>query len=122
MAGGKKVLIVEDEKPMNKALSLKLKHAGYETVQAYNGEEALEQLQGGSFDIVLTDLIMPKMDGLTLLARMKEEQIDLAVIVLTNLSQEEDKQKAMDLGAKDFFVKSNTPIVDIVQYVERILA
>lgn len=117
----KKILIAEDEKPMAKALELKLTHEGYDAKAVFNGEEALAELEHGEFDLAILDLMMPKVDGFTVLAKLKEKGKTMPIIVLSNLSQEEDEAKARALGATKFFVKSNTPLADIVQHVREVL-
>lgn len=118
----KAILIVEDERPLSHALEMKLKHQGYATTVVTNGKDALAALQAGHFDLVLTDLIMPSMDGFGLLTSMREHQISVPAIVLSNLGQDEDRAKTKELGAIDYFVKSNTPIADIVRRVEQALS
>lgn len=117
----KKILIAEDEKPLAQALEFKFTRAGFITRNAVNGKEALALMQREKFDLLLLDLIMPKMDGFTVLAEMKKISINVPVIIISNLSQERDKEKARALGACDFFVKSNIPIADVVKYVKSIL-
>ena len=117
----KKILIVEDEKPIARALELKLTGAGYKIGYAGNGEEALAYLEHGKPDLILLDLIMPKMDGFSTLETLKKNGSTIPVVVLTNLGQGEDITRAKDLGAKDFFIKSNTPIADIVEKVKTFL-
>ena len=117
----KKVLIGEDEKPIAKAFELKLQKAGLETKVVSNGEEVLAALEQETFDLILLDLMMPKVDGFAVLAELKKRSIATPVIVTSNLSQEEDIKKAKELGAKDYFVKSNTAISDVVQYVKQVL-
>ena len=117
----KKVLIAEDEKPMAKALELKLNNSGFEAKAVFNGNEAILEMEKEKYDLLLLDLMMPSMDGFSVLEKMKEKGIKIPVIVSTNLSQEEDVQKAKDLGAKDYFVKSDTPINKVVEYVQKIL-
>ena len=70
---------------------------------------------------IVCDLIMPKMDGFTVLAILKEMKIKTPVVVLSNLSQKEDEKYAKDFGAKDFFIKSNTPIEAIVVRIQELL-
>lgn len=117
----KKVLIVEDERPMARALELKLTHGGYDAKAVFNGEEALAELDRQKYDLILLDLVMPVMDGFAFLAKMKERRISTPVIVATNLSQEEDLQRAKKLGTKEYFIKSNTPIAEVVRRVKSIL-
>ena len=113
----KRILIVEDEKPMARSLELKLNNSGFETVIASDGEAALENLKKQKFDLVLLDLMIPKIDGFGVIKAMKENGDKTPVIVASNLGQEDDAQKAKTLGAKWYFVKSDTPINKIVDYI-----
>lgn len=113
----RRILIVEDERPMAQALELKLAHEGFDARAVFNGEDGLESLKNEKYDLVLSDLIMPKMDGFRLLEEMRKLKISVPVIVLSNLSQVEDEKKAKSLGAVGFYVKSNTSISDIVTHV-----
>ena len=117
----KKILIFEDEKPMAHALELKLKHAGFDAKAVFNGEDGIKLLQKEKFSLILLDLIMPKMNGFAVLEALKAQKIETPVIVLSNLSQEEDEKRAKALGVKEFFIKSNTPIVKIVERVAQFL-
>ena len=96
---------------------MKLKNQGYQARTVNNGEEALSELQNGTYDFVLLDLIMPKLDGFAVLQGLKSRGQKIPVIVLSNLGQEEDRAKAKELGAINYFVKSNTPIAQIVEAV-----
>jgi len=117
----KKILIIEDEKPIARALELKFMHAGFSAQSVINGEEGIALLQKNTFDLVLLDLVMPKMDGFHVLEQIKELKLNTPVIILSNLSQAEDEKKAKQLGARDFFIKSNIPIANIVERVKNIL-
>ncbi|OGJ67929.1 hypothetical protein A3J34_03205 [Candidatus Peribacteria bacterium RIFCSPLOWO2_02_FULL_51_10] len=97
---------------------MKLKRQGYETQVATNGSDALAELKKKNFALVLLDLIMPVMDGFAVLEEMKKGKIKVPVIVLSNLGQDEDRAKAKSLGAIDYFVKSNTPIAEILVRVK----
>ncbi len=121
MKTSKKILIIEDEKTLSRALELKLTNLGFNIRVALNGEEGLTLLQKESFDLILLDLIMPKMDGFAVLERLKEQKIKTPVMILTNLSQEADMKRTKEFGAKDFFIKSNTPISIIVERVKKYL-
>ncbi len=118
---GKQVLIVEDEKPLSHALEMKLGHQGYGTRVVTNGTEALAALEKGHYDMILLDLIMPIMDGFAVLTELKARKNKIPVIVLSNLGQNEDQVKSKELGAIDYFVKSNTPIADIVARIAKAL-
>lgn len=113
--GGKKILIVEDERPLAHALELKFTHEGYDVTIATDGEEGLKVANASKFDMILLDLIMPQMDGFTFMEQLKKKS---PVIVLSNLGQDEDRERAESLGAIDYFVKSNTPITDIIKKVQ----
>jgi len=117
----KKILIGEDEKPMARALELKLTNEGYEAHAVHNGNDVLEEIKKGGYDLLLLDLVMPQKDGFAVLKELKEGGNKVPVIVSSNLSQTEDSKKAMDLGAKDFFVKSNTPISRVVEHIKAVL-
>lgn len=116
----KKVLIIEDERPIAKALELKLGNAGFEVEVLFNGEDAIKSIKKDKFDIILLDLVLPKIDGFGVLAEIKGEmKISTPVIVLSNLSQEDDVKRVKGLGADEYFIKSNTPIADIVDLVNK---
>jgi len=121
MADAKKILIIEDERPMARALELKLSHEGFGTQVVHNGEQGIESLEKDKFDLVICDLVMPKRDGFQVLEFMNQKEIKTPVIVLSNLSQDEDRKKAISLGAKDFYIKSDTPISKIVDHVNELL-
>lgn len=114
----KKILIIEDEKPMARAMDLKLKKAGFDTKVVFDGEEAVKELSEGKYDLAVLDLVMPKMGGFAVLEELKIKNIKVPVIVVSNLSQEEDEKKARELGAKDFLIKSNIPIATIVEKIK----
>ncbi len=117
----KRILVVDDEKPLANALVLKLSHSGFEVEAVYDGEEAIEKLSKNKYDLALLDLVMPKMNGFSVLEKLKSDGNKTTVIVSSNLSQPEDFEKAKSLGAKDFFVKSDTPISDIVEKINKLL-
>lgn len=118
----KKILIIEDEKAMVKVLEAKLTSAGFEVKSAFDGEQALEVLGQEKFDLLLLDVIMPKMDGFQLLSQLKSKGISCPCIVLSNLAQEEDVKKAKELGCLDYLVKSDTPLAKLVEYIQRVLS
>lgn len=115
----KKILILEDEKPLAHALELKLTHEGFDVITTDNGEMGISILEKEKVDLVLSDLIIPGVDGFGVLERIKTKKMNVPVIVMTNLNQQEDKQRAYDLGAIDFFVKSNSTLSEIVEAVKK---
>lgn len=116
----KKILIIEDEKPIARALELKLKHVGFDVEVAFNGEDGIKLLSEKKYDLILLDLVMPKVNGFIVLEEAKKIGIKTPIIVLSNLSQEEDEKRVRQLGAKAFFIKSNTPIAVIVEEVLKV--
>jgi CheY-like chemotaxis protein len=115
----KTVLIVEDEQSMQRALKNKLTRAGYEVQTAGDGMEAITMLKSSQPDLVLLDLIMPKMDGISVLRQMKEDERLRAVpvVILTNLSAGDKVAEAMHLGTFDFLVKANYSLDDVLKKV-----
>lgn len=116
----KKILVIEDEKPMARALETKLKHEGFEALAVFDGEQGVDELSKSHYDLVLCDLVMPKMDGFEVLEQIKQKKLKARVVILSNLSQEEDKKRVSDLGAIDFFTKSNISLADIVKQVKKL--
>jgi DNA-binding response OmpR family regulator len=121
MKAPKKILIIEDEKTLARALELKLTRAGFLVSVVFNGEDGTKLLETETFALILLDLIMPKVDGFAVLRELNEMKDHTPVIVLTNLSQENDMMSAKEFGAKEFFIKSNTPIATIVEQVRKLL-
>lgn len=117
----KRILIIEDEKTLARALEIKLTLSGFAVKAVFNGQDGVTLLQKESFDLILLDLIMPKMDGFGVLTILKAKKIETPVMVLSNLSQESDMKRTKEFGAKEFFIKSNTPIATIVERVARLL-
>lgn len=117
----KRILIVEDERPLAHALELKFHHEGFDTHICLDGEEALKEATEGKYDVILLDLIMPRMDGFTFLQEMKNRGVKTPTVILSNLGQDEDKTRAKDLGAVGYYVKSNTPIMEIIKQVQSLL-
>lgn len=117
----KTILIVEDEKPMAKALSLKFKHSGFQTVVAHDGQAALDVVHDQKIDLILLDLMMPTLDGFSFLERLQVIGKKIPILVSTNLSQPEDEARARELGAVDYFVKADTPIYEVVAHALRVI-
>jgi DNA-binding response OmpR family regulator len=106
----KKILVVEDEVAIREFEVINLRRVGYETVEASNGEEALEIYEEhGDFDIALLDISMPGMDGLTLCKELRRRSSTLGIIMLTARTQEMDKISGLMLGADDYITKPFSP-------------
>jgi len=104
-----KILIVDDEEIIVRLLSMSLRSDGYETITAFNGEQGLEKFKSESPDIVVTDIKMPGMDGLTLLKKIKEIDIETEVIIVTGHGDIDSTITALQYGASDFI---NKPVRD----------
>ncbi|MEK7519678.1 MAG: response regulator [Patescibacteria group bacterium] len=121
----KTVLIVEDDVFLSDMYQTKFTESGYVVNVAQDGAQALAMLQGGVRpDVVLLDIVMPKMDGLEVLAVIKKEEKfkDIPVILLTNLGQESDVERGMETGAKAYLVKAHFTPSELVKKTEEILA
>jgi len=112
-----RILIVDDEQSMRELLSIMLRKEGYEVATADNGEKALKAFQNDIFDLVITDMKMPQMDGMTLLKAVKESSPDTIVIIVTAFGTTEGAEKARSLGAYDYIGKpfNNDEIKLVIQ-------
>ena len=100
-----KLLLVEDSLQLNKALSTLLKRNNYIVDSAFDGEEALTLLKQYEYDVIILDIMLPKIDGLEVLKRARLNKIDTPIIMLTAKSTIEDKITGLDLGADDYLAK-----------------
>jgi DNA-binding response OmpR family regulator len=99
------VLLVDDEESVQKLLTYPLEREGYEVVQARDGEEALERYRETPVDLVILDLMLPKLDGLAVCRRLREERSAVPIIMLTARGDEGDKVLGLELGADDYITK-----------------
>lgn len=123
MALNKKILIVEDDPSLLKVLEAKFKGEGFEVLTGVNGEEGLESALKNEPDMILLDLIMPKMDGVTMLKKLRETPYGSSahVVVLTNLSDSASVTQSMESGVYDYLVKTNWKLDAVVDRVKKIL-
>lgn len=117
----KKVLIVEDERLIVKPLAMKLELSGFKVSIAYDGGEALDLMAKEKFDIVLLDLMMPKVGGFDVLAELNKRGDETPVIIASNLNQEKDVSKALELGVTSYYVKSDISLDEIVGKIKEAL-
>jgi len=119
----KKILIAEDDMFIATAYKTKLESADYEVIHATNGEEAMKELAKDPPDLVLLDLLMPVKNGFDVLHEMKEDPAlkDIPVIVLSNLGQNEDVARCMQLGAEDFIVKTRLKFSDLLGDIAKLV-
>jgi two-component system, OmpR family, alkaline phosphatase synthesis response regulator PhoP len=120
---GGKVLLVEDDRFLRKAAEATLRKGGLTVLVAADGEEALNIVRADVPDLVLLDLIMPKIQGFEVLRRLKDDPATrhVPVIVLSNLGQDSDVQRAMTAGAAGYLIKSNLSLQELLAKVRSLL-
>jgi DNA-binding response OmpR family regulator len=99
------VLLVDDEESVQKVLTYPLEREGYRVVQARDGEQALKQYRAEPVDLVILDLMLPRLDGLAVCRRLREERSAVPIIMLTARGDEGDKVLGLELGADDYITK-----------------
>lgn len=114
-----KILILEDEKSLARALELKLNHEGFAVKVASSGKDLIPTLETDHISLIICDLIMPEVDGFQVLQILKDKGFKVPLIVLTNLGQAEDEKRAREMGATDFLIKSDTPLNEVVSVVKK---
>ncbi len=119
-----KILLIEDEEMLANMYEVKFQNEGFEITKALDGATGLELAKSIQPDLILLDVIMPKMDGFSVLKSIREDASikDLPVILLTNLGQEEDVQKGKELGVVGYLVKANVTPAEVVEAAKRELA
>lgn len=119
----KKILVVEDETPLREALRDKLVREGYPVIEAVDGEDGLAKANQEHPDLILTDIMMPKMDGFAMIQHLQADTNlqSIPVVIVSNLGQDDDKDRAKTLGAKEFFIKADMPVADLARYVHSLL-
>lgn len=120
-----KILLIEDDQILAKLYQTKFQHDGFDVQMAHDGQEGLEKMKSFNPELVILDLIMPKMDGFAFLQKLKSDpdpsSVKTPILVLSNLGQDADVKKAMDLGASDFFVKADVSLSQMVEKVKKYL-
>lgn len=120
----KKILIVDDDKFLVNMYSIKFKSAGFEVFSAFDGQETLAKLKDGLVpDVVMLDMIMPAMDGVEILARIRKENLvpKAKVVILSNQNQPSDIERAKALGISGYIVKATTIPSEVVTEIQQIL-
>ena len=100
-----RILLAEDERSLARAVVALLEKNNYSADAVYDGEEALAYLEAGNYDAAILDIMMPKMDGLTVLRKLREGGSTLPVLLLTARAEVEDKVRGLDTGANDYLTK-----------------
>ena len=115
-----RILVVEDEQDLNRILAKTLTAEGYSVDACFDGVEALDYLEGAEYDAIVLDVMMPRMDGFSLLAQMRESGNETPVIFLTAKDSVPDRVRGLDAGADDYLVKP-FDIVELIARVESVL-
>lgn len=110
------ILVVEDDKNLKKLMTTCLKKNNYETFEANNGEEALSVLEKNYIDLVITDIMMPKMDGYELIKTLRQSKYNIPILLVTAKDKYQDKEEGFLLGADDYMVKP----IDIKEMLLRV--
>lgn len=119
----KRILLVEDDSFLAGMYNTKLKLENFEVELADNGEDALKMIQKNVPDLVLLDIILPRMDGFEVLKSIKGASVtrDVPVILLTNLGQKKDVDKGLSLGAKDYLIKAHFMPNEVIDKIKKTL-
>lgn len=123
MPDKKLIMLIEDDKFLSSLVKARLEKEGYLVAQAFDGAEALEMLKQKRPDLIVMDLIMPRVSGFEVLESISlDPEINkIPVIILSNLAQDSDIEKARRLGAVEFFVKIRVSIDDLIKKVKTII-
>jgi DNA-binding response OmpR family regulator len=119
----KTILVVEDEKTLRDALVEKIKNEGFNVLEARDGEEGLKKATEEGPDLILLDIIMPKMDGITMFGKLKESEKGkgIPVIILTNLSPIEGVSQTIDRDVTNYLVKSDWKLEEVMEQIKNTL-
>ena len=115
----KKILVIEDDRSLQNALVEIIHQEGFESESALDGEEGLAKIKTFGPDLILLDIILPKKDGFEVLSEIKKDEAikNIPVLILTNLEEVDNVQKALDLGATNYMVKSDFSLKDVVEKI-----
>lgn len=113
------ILIAEDDQFLSKMYRMNVESPGWDVRFVEDGQAAIDALDESLPDLLLLDIMMPHVDGVGVLKHIQEKEYDLPVIVLTNLSQESDRARCLELGAKDFFVKSDMDLDELNSLIRK---
>ncbi len=119
----KKILVVDDKREVVELVTATLEGEGYQIICAFDGEEALEKIGREKPDLVLLDIVMPKMDGLEVLSEVKKDPVlkEIPIIMITAKGQKLDEDKGRRLGAEDYIIKPFSPS-HLLRKIEEIVA
>ena len=115
-----KILLIEDDQFLSKILLVKLKRAGFDVFLAVDGEEGIKKAKEIKPNLILLNLILPKLNGFEVLSEIKKTPVlkKILVVVLSNLGQKSDVEKGLRMGAKDYLIETNLSLSEIVEKVK----
>ena len=118
-----KILVAEDDPLYGKVYQSKLSKEGYEVILVTNGKDAVDKANSEKPKLILLDIIMPILDGFEALKQIKArpENKDVKVLIMSNLSQDSDMEKAKNYGAYEYLVKSNISITELVEKINKLV-
>lgn len=116
----KTILIVEDDRYLTKAYAIKIKNAGFDVLLSGNGEEGLIMAKDNKPDLIVLDLLLPRVDGFEFLKRIKADNDlkNIPVLTISVLGQKNDQEKALALGAEAYFIKTEYKLEEIVERIK----
>ena len=116
-----KILLIEDDQFLSKILLVKLKRAGFDVFLAVDGEEGIKKAKEIKPNLILLNLILPKLNGFEVLSEIKKTPVlkKIPVVVLSNLGQKSDVEKGLRMGAKDYLIETNLSLSEIVEKVKK---
>lgn len=121
MAKRKKILIVEDEKPLLVAIKSKIESKGYDAIWAEEGEKGLELAKSEDLDLILLDILLPKKDGFEILEELDKLGNKTPIVIISNSGQPVEIERALKLGVKDYLVKADFSPEEVIKKVEKII-
>ena len=104
-AANEKILVAEDEPSVRRLISFKLEKENFTVEVEEDGQNVMEKLRSGDYDVLILDLMLPGLDGLQILKRIRQQEIDISVLILSAKSQEKDITRGFELGADDYLTK-----------------
>jgi DNA-binding response OmpR family regulator len=118
-----RILVVEDDRFLRRACEASLRERGFAVIIAEDGEDGLRLARAAPPDLILLDLLMPKLCGIEMLRALRErpETAAIPVVILSNSSRDEDKQQALQLGASGYYVKANLSLRELAGQVDRLV-
>jgi len=121
----KTILLIEDDPFLRDIYTTKLKEAGFSVEMAIDGEQGLRKLAEKKFDLLVLDIVLPQIDGWEILEKIKNEKLkiknDFKIIVLSNLGQKEEVEKAFNMGATKYLIKAHYTPSEVVEEIKELL-